>query len=107
MRVPSAAFNVPLRSRSVGSPKETANTPSPVRTRLPAAPGPCTPHYVVVQIKCPGLVFGGRILLPAACLRGIRRRKAGGTRLHNCSVRRDFKSPSDGEDGARNGQGNL
>ena len=35
----------------------TANTPFPVRSRPRAAAGPCTPHYVVVQIKCPGLVL--------------------------------------------------
>ncbi len=68
---------------------------------------PCTPHYVVVQIKCWGSVPGGRIPGPAACFRGIRRRTAGEERKGQRSVRRNFKSPSGGEDGARNGVGNL
>ena len=105
MRVPSAAFNVPLRSRSVGSPKETANTPSPVRTRLPAAPGPCMPHYVVVQIKCRESVSGGRIPGPAACFCGILRTRVGRRGLCGRGNRPDLKSPSDGEDGTRNGVG--
>ena len=103
VRVPSAAFNVRLPSRSVGSPKETANTPLPVRTRLPAAAGPCTPHYVVVQIKCRGSVSGGRIPGPAACFRGICRGQFAYPPPPRLGVGRDLKSPSDGEDGARNG----
>ncbi len=107
VRVPSAAFNVRLPSRSVGSPKETANTPFPVRSRLPAGAGPCTPHYVVVQIKCRRSVSGGRIPGPAACFHGICRGQFASPPPPKLGAGRDLKSPSDGEDGARNGGGEV